>query len=82
LGDYLLDFFARVGRRLRFVFAIFLSSFLLIDLAMLRDAPRSELFDLFPRFAANAAPAAICCFFDLAGIKVITRLVSSLVVAD
>jgi hypothetical protein len=32
------------------------------------DAPRKEDFDRWPRFAANAAPAAICCFFDFAGI--------------
>lgn len=35
---------------------------------MLLEAPRSELLDLLPRFAANAAPAAICCFLDFAGI--------------
>ncbi len=51
--------------------AIFSSSFLLIDLAMLFDAPRSELFDFSPRFAANAAPAAICCFLDFAGIQLL-----------
>jgi hypothetical protein len=62
------DLLARVGSFLRFACAIFSSSFVLIELAMLFDAPRSELFDFFPRFAASAAPAAICCFLDFAGI--------------
>lgn len=62
------DLFARVGSFLRFACAIFSSSFVLIELAMLFDAPRSELFGFFPRFAASAAPAAICCFLDFAGI--------------
>ena len=62
------DLRARVGLPLRFVLAIFLSSFVLIDFAMLFDAPRSELFGFLPRFAASAAPAAICCFLDFAGI--------------
>jgi hypothetical protein len=35
---------------------------------MLRDAPLSDDFERFPRLAARAAPAAICCFFDFAGI--------------
>ncbi len=65
LFDLLLFFF---GRPLRFVLAIFLSSFSLIDLAMLFEAPRKEDLLFFPRFAASAAPAAICCFFDFAGI--------------
>jgi hypothetical protein len=29
----------------------------------------SEDLERFPRFAASAAPAAICCFLDLAGIQ-------------
>jgi hypothetical protein len=58
----------RVGFPLRFVFAILRSSALLIDLYMLREAPLSEDFERFPRLAASAAPAAICCFFDFAGI--------------
>ena len=58
----------RVGRFLRLVLATFRSSFRLIDLYMLLDAPRRDAFDRFPRLAASAAPAAICCFFDLAGI--------------
>lgn len=39
-----------------------------------RDLFRSAFSDDFersPRFAASAAPAAICCFFDLDGIKFI-----------
>ena len=58
-----------VGNPLRFVPAIFLSSFVLIDLAMPFDAPLSDDFFVSPRFAANAAPAAICCFLDFAGIR-------------
>ena len=58
----------RVGFPLRFVFAIRRSSALLIDLYMPRDAPLSDDLERLPRFAASAAPAAICCFFDFAGI--------------
>ena len=58
----------RVGFPLRFVFAIFLSSLSLIELAILREAPLSDDFERLPRFAASAAPAAICCFLDFAGI--------------
>jgi len=71
-GCYLLLFFA--GSFLRFVDAIFFSSLSLIDLAMLFEAPFSEDFDLSPRFAASAAPAAICCFLDFAGIQAIRPL--------
>ena len=60
-------FEARLGSDLRFVLAIFLSSFSLIDLAMLLDAPFRLDFGASPRLAAKAAPAAICCFFDFAG---------------
>ena len=31
----------------------------------------SDDFERFPRFAASAAPAAICCFFDFAGIRIV-----------
>jgi hypothetical protein len=58
----------RVGFPLRLVFAILRSSALLIDLYIPRDAPLSDDFERLPRFAASAAPAAICCFFDFAGI--------------
>ena len=40
---------------------------MLIDLYMPLDAPLSDDTERFPRLAANAAPAAICCFFDIAG---------------
>ena len=56
------------GNFLRFVFAKSRSCFLLIDFAICLDAPLSDDFDRSPRFAASAAPAAICCFFDFAGI--------------
>ncbi len=54
-----------------------LSCFSLIDFAMLLDAPLSD--DLFrsPRFAASAAPAAICCFLDFAGIHLIYAATAS-----
>ena len=58
----------RVGFPLRFVFAIFRSSLSLIDFAIWRDAPLRDDLERLPRFAASAAPAAICCFFDFAGI--------------
>jgi len=57
-----------VGLPLRFVFAILRSSLSLIELAIWREAPLSDDFGRFPRLAASAAPAAICCFFDFAGI--------------
>jgi hypothetical protein len=40
-----------------------------MELAILRDGPFSDDFERFPRLAASAAPAAICCFFDFAGIQ-------------
>jgi hypothetical protein len=58
-----------VGFPLRFVFAILRSSLSLIDLAIWLDAPLSDDLERLPRFAASAAPAAICCFFDFAGIQ-------------
>jgi hypothetical protein len=60
-------FFA--GSFLRFALASSASCFSLIDSTMLFDAPLSEDFDFSPRFAESAAPAAICCFLDLAGIS-------------
>jgi hypothetical protein len=62
-----------VGRFFRLVLATLRSSLRLIDLYMLLDAPRSDDFDRLPRLAASAAPAAICCFFDFAGITKIFR---------
>jgi ubiquinone biosynthesis protein len=41
---------------------------LLDHLAQLVEAPFRLVFDRLPRFADRAAPAAICCFLDLAGI--------------
>jgi hypothetical protein len=52
---------------LRVVFAMRRSSFSLIDLTMSREAPLRLDFDRSPRLAASAAPAAICCFLDFAG---------------
>jgi hypothetical protein len=57
-----------VGLPFRLVFAILRNSALLIDLYMPLDAPLREDFLRLPLLAANAAPAAICCFFDFAGI--------------
>jgi hypothetical protein len=51
------------------VLAILRSSALLIDLYIPREAPLSDDLERFPRFAESAAPAAICCFFDFAGIQ-------------
>ena len=39
-----------------------------MDSAIFFDAPFRLDFLRSPRCAASAAPAAICCFFDLAGI--------------
>ena len=57
-----------LGRFFRLVLANSLSCFLLIDLAICLEAPLREDFFISPRLAARAAPAAICCFFDFAGI--------------
>jgi hypothetical protein len=38
-----------------------------MDLSMDREAPLRLDLLVSPRLAANAAPAAICCFFDFAG---------------
>ena len=67
--EFYLFLLLRVGFPLRFVFAIFRSSLSLIDFAIWRDAPLSDDLERLPRFAASAAPAAICCFFDFAGIQ-------------
>src|SRR5262245_27997663 len=39
--------------------------------AIWREAPLRLCFERSPRLAASAAPAAICCFFDLAGMTVL-----------
>jgi hypothetical protein len=49
--------------------AILRSSALLIDSYIPLDAPLREDFLPSPLLAANAAPAAICGFFDFAGIQ-------------
>lgn len=56
------------GSFLRLVLAISRSCFSDIDLAICFEAPFRLDFFRLPRFAAKAAPAAICCFLDLAGI--------------
>jgi hypothetical protein len=56
------------GSFLRLVFAKSLSCFSDIDFSICFEAPLRLDFGRLPRFAANAAPAAICCDFDLAGI--------------
>jgi hypothetical protein len=56
------------GRFFRLVLAKSFNCFSLIDSAICFDAPLREDFFVSPRFAASAAPAAICCFFDFAGI--------------
>jgi hypothetical protein len=58
---------AREGRRFRLVSASSFNSDCVIDFAMLRDAPRRLAFERSPRLAESAAPAAICCFLDFAG---------------
>src|SRR5262245_40944550 len=68
-----LRFRFRVGKFLRLVLATCRSSLRLIDLYMLLDAPRRDDFERLPRFADSAAPAAICCFFDFAGIAKLFR---------
>lgn len=52
----------------RLVLAKWRSWLRLMDSYIPREAPLSEALLRLPRFAASAAPAAICCFFDLAGI--------------
>ena len=42
-----------------------------IESTIWRDAPLSLFLGIFPRLALKAAPAAICCFFDRAGINIV-----------
>lgn len=65
-------YFFFTGSLLRLVFAKSLSCFSLIDFTICLEAPFRDDLGVSPRFAANAAPAAICCFFDFAGITFIT----------
>ncbi len=58
---------ARTGRFLRFPFAVSRNCSSDMDSAMPREAPLRDALLRSPRFADNAAPAAICCFFDFAG---------------
>jgi hypothetical protein len=60
--------FFLVGSFLRLVFARSRSCFSDMDLAICLEVPFKLDFFRSPRFAANAAPAAICCFFERAGI--------------
>ena len=62
------------------VFAKSRSCFSVIDLAICFEAPFRLDFLISPRFAARAAPAAICCFFDLAGIYIASLAAMSAVV--
>lgn len=66
LLDFEVVFF--VGRDFRLVDANSSSCFSFMDFAMLLEAPRSDFLGVSPRFADKAAPAAICCFLDFAGI--------------
>jgi hypothetical protein len=61
-------FFFLVGSFFRLVFATSRSCFSDMDLAICLEAPFKLDFFRSPRFAAKAAPAAICCFFERAGI--------------
>jgi hypothetical protein len=55
------------GLPLRLVEAIARNSFSLIELAIDFDAPFSSPLLFSPRLADSAAPAAICCALDFAG---------------
>src|SRR5215472_2398820 len=57
------------GRLRRLVLANSRSCRSLIVSTISREAPLRLAFERPPRLAASAAPAAICCFFDLAGMK-------------
>src|SRR2546430_15995477 len=54
------------GLFFRFVPAILFSSSLLIDSYILLEAPLRLDLPRSPRLADSAAPAAICCFFEVA----------------
>jgi len=62
-----------LGRDLRLVLAKPLSWRRFIEVNMLLEAPRSDDRLRFPRLAARAAPAAICCFLDFAGMSLATH---------
>ena len=65
-GNHCYFFF--FGSFFRFVFAMSRNCFSDIDLTICFEAPLRLDFLRSPRWAASAAPAAICCFFDFAGI--------------
>jgi hypothetical protein len=58
------------GLLLRLVDAIARNSFSLIELSIDFDAPFNSLLPISPRLADSAAPAAICCALDFAGMIV------------
>jgi hypothetical protein len=68
LGVHLCRLFFFSGSLPRFVFAKSSNCFSDIDSAISLEAPLRLDLLRFPRLAAKAAPAAICCFFDFAGI--------------
>src|SRR5262249_41273257 len=59
------------GRPFRLVWANSLNCRSLMLSAIWREAPLRLCFERSPRLAASAAPAAICCFFDLAGMTLL-----------
>ena len=61
-------YFFFFGSFFRFVFAMSRNCFSDIDSTICFEAPLRLDFLRSPRLAASAAPAAICCFFDFAGI--------------
>ena len=63
--------FCFVGNFLRSVLANSFNCLSLIEFAILLEAPRNDDLLLLPRLAASAAPAAICCFLDFAGILIL-----------
>jgi len=65
-------FFA--GNFFRFVPAISFNSDWLIDSTICLDAPFNLDFGVLPSFADNAAPAAICCFLEVAFMILNVRL--------
>jgi hypothetical protein len=58
-----------LGNALRLVLAKSLNAPSVMLETIWREAPFSEDFGRLPRLADKAAPAAICCFFDFAGIS-------------
>jgi hypothetical protein len=67
-GRLLHELFFFVGSFLRLVLAVSRSCFSLMDSYICFEAPLRLDFFFSPRLADRAAPAAICCFLDFAGI--------------